>query len=59
MKVLHRPHQWMYDASSMSRRLEEAGFGEIFERAFRDGLCPDLDEIETREDSFFVEAVKV
>jgi len=63
MRLLHRPHAWMYDEASLSAILRQVGFVEVQARAFREGICPDLERIEHRLDecfegsSFFVEGV--
>ena len=56
LTVIHRPHGWMYDADSMSQRLRDVGFVDVVERGFREGECPDVERIETRPKSFFLEA---
>lgn len=61
--LLHRPHQWMYDADSMKALLTDVGFRRVRERAYREGVCPDLATLETRDgalegSSFYVEAFK-
>jgi predicted SAM-dependent methyltransferase len=49
-------HQWLYDAESLSSLLSEGGFSDVQERHFREGLMPDLDVLERRERSLFMEA---
>lgn len=56
MTFYHRPHQWMYDYESMAEVLESIGFCEVRRHEFGKGDCPDLDLVETRPDSLFVEA---
>lgn len=51
-------HHWHYNATSLIRLLEGAGFARAHRCAFRDGKCPDLEQLETRPDSLIVEAVK-
>jgi predicted SAM-dependent methyltransferase len=52
-------HRYMYDFSSLSEALARAGFSEIEEQRFREGLTPDLDWLDNRpEDSLHVEAQK-
>lgn len=58
LRILHRPHQWMYDSRSLGSRLREVGFPNTREHAYREGSCPDLEVIETRPDSFFLEATR-
>ena len=57
-RLFAAPHQWLYDAESLGRLLEEGGFVEISSRAFRDSELPEIDELETesRAESLFVEA---
>ncbi len=49
-------HRWMYDESSISLACRRAGFEAVEPFGFREGRCPDLDNVETRQDSLFVEA---
>jgi predicted SAM-dependent methyltransferase len=51
-------HHWHYNEFSLRKSLEDAGFQKIMREAFRRGRCPDLDRIERREESLFVEAVR-
>jgi predicted SAM-dependent methyltransferase len=51
-------HQWLYDNASLSALLNGAGFAEINECQFRQGAFPDLQQIESRADSLFVQATK-
>jgi SAM-dependent methyltransferase len=51
-------HRWHYNERSLRALLESCGFAEPVRRAFREGLAPDLERIETREWSLFMEAVK-
>lgn len=51
-------HQWLYDAESLSFLVKEGGFGEVELPGFREGRVPELDTVETRERSLFLEAVK-
>lgn len=53
----HR-HLWMYDSSSLTRILKDIGFKDIGLKSFRVGSVPDLDKLETREESLFIEASK-
>lgn len=50
-------HQWLYDLDSLSHLLLEGGFSECSPRDFREGDTPDLDQLEHRPDSVFVEAL--
>jgi predicted SAM-dependent methyltransferase len=49
-------HQWLYDVESLSALLAEAGFTEIRRMEFRCGEFPDLERIEARPDSLFIQA---
>ena len=52
-------HHWHYNARSLIRMLEEAGFSEAYSCAYREGRCPDLELLDNRPDeSLFVEAIK-
>lgn len=51
-------HRWQPTAALVSSMLADAGFGHLEAMKYRDGTCPDLDVIETRPDSFFLEAFK-
>lgn len=51
-------HRWQYNAGSLEALLRRVGFQEIERREFREGLCPDVDQIEIRRWSLFVEAVR-
>jgi predicted SAM-dependent methyltransferase len=51
-------HQWLYDLESLSHLLLEGGFSECVRRDFRKGEMPDLERLEHRRDSVFVEAVR-
>lgn len=51
-------HHFMYNFSSMSTLLKQAGFTQVFRREYRQGICPDLEKIDNRPSSLFVEAIK-
>jgi len=51
-------HQWQYNALSLERLLERVGFRQIEVCDYQVGRCPDLETIEFRQGSLFVEAVK-
>jgi SAM-dependent methyltransferase len=53
-----RPHLWMYDVESFSHLLKGLGFNDVTRWEFRRGECPDLELLENRPESFFVEAKK-
>ena len=51
-------HWWHYNAASLGARLTGAGFAAVRRCGFREGRCPDLERIETREWSLFMEATR-
>jgi SAM-dependent methyltransferase len=51
-------HRWQYNAVSLRALLERVGFREIERCSYREGRCPDLEVIETRPWSLFMEGVK-
>ncbi len=51
-------HRWQYNASSLAELLRRAGFRQVERREYREGRCPDVEQIESRRWSLFMEAVK-
>lgn len=51
-------HHWQYNATSLEAMLQRVGFREIRRREYRVGLCPQLERIETRRWSLFMEALR-
>ena len=51
-------HRWQYNAVSLKALMERVGFSEVQRCGYREGRCPDLDEIEVRQWSLFMEGVK-
>jgi len=51
-------HHFMYNFDSLRALLLSAGFAEVHRREYRQGLCPDLELLDNRPDSLFVEAIK-
>ncbi len=49
-------HLYLYDDRTLPAMCREAGFSTAEVVGFRQGRCPDLDTIETRDGSLFVEA---
>ena len=47
-----------YNAVSLKALMERVGFHEVERCEYREGRCPDLDQIETRQWSLFMEGVK-
>lgn len=54
----HARHWWHYNARSLGARMRAAGFAEVAECDYQQGRCPDLELIEYRRWSLFMEAVK-
>ncbi|MBI2428137.1 MAG: methyltransferase domain-containing protein [Ignavibacteriales bacterium] len=50
--------KWSYNATSLSALLEQAGFRHIVRRTFKTGDCPDVERIDHRPDSLFMEGTK-
>jgi len=50
------PHQWLYDAESLTRLLLEAGFEDVRARGYLESELPDIESLEIRRESLFVEA---
>jgi ubiquinone/menaquinone biosynthesis C-methylase UbiE len=48
-------HRWQPTAGMVMKILNDAGFQDVRRCSFREGNLPDVDKIETREESFFVE----
>lgn len=53
----HR-HWWNYNETSMRALLERAGFATIDRRGYREGACPDVERVDTRPGSLFMEGVR-
>jgi len=51
-------HYWYYNQVSMIRILRELGFSTAYQCSYRQGHCVDLDIIDNRPESLFVEARK-
>lgn len=51
-------HRWQYNARSLRALLERVGFREIEQCGFQQGRCPDLEQIEHRRWSLFMEGMK-
>jgi SAM-dependent methyltransferase len=51
-------HRWMYNPSSLKALLERVGFQDVQRCEYRQGRCPDVEQIETRRWSLFMEGVK-
>ena len=53
----HR-HWWLYNERSLRDLLERTGFSDVQRRAYREGRCPDVERIDSRPESLFMEAVR-
>lgn len=51
-------HHFMYNFSSLSELLQAAGFSRIERQTHKAGLCPDVEMLDNRPESLFVEAIK-
>lgn len=51
-------HRWQPAPVLVESMLTEAGFQTMERADFRNGRCPDLERIETRPESFFIEAIR-
>lgn len=58
MRLLHRPHQWMYDRASLALQLDHVGFRDVRPASFREGRILDVEQLDNRPKSFFLEAEK-
>jgi hypothetical protein len=53
----HR-HWWLYNERSLGELLARAGFAEVRRCAYREGRCPDVERIDSRPESLFMEGVR-
>ena len=51
-------HHFMYNFDSLSQLLKEAGFPRVVRREHQQGDCPDVERLDNRPGSLFVEAFK-
>lgn len=51
-------HHWMYNEESLRALLTSVGFAEVERRDYRQGKCPDLEKLDNRPGSLFIEATK-
>jgi predicted SAM-dependent methyltransferase len=49
-------HHWHYNETLLRRILEESGFHDVRRCAYRAGRCPDVEAVDTRPESLFMEA---
>ena len=55
VRLLHRPHQWMYDEASLSHELGQVGFRNVRPASYRQGRIRDVEQLDIRPESFFLE----
>lgn len=55
-RLVTAPHQWLYDEESLTKLLHEAGFSDVARATYREGLLPDLEQIEQRNEGLMIEA---
>jgi SAM-dependent methyltransferase len=53
----HR-HWWLYNERSLGELLALTGFAEVQRCAYRQGRCPDVERIDSRPESLFMEGVR-
>jgi SAM-dependent methyltransferase len=51
-------HHWHYNFTNLRSRLLKVGFSTVTRCEFKTGTCPDLETIDSRPESLFVEAFK-
>ena len=51
-------HHFMYNFESLKTLLKSAGFSQVIRQDYQKGLCPDLEKLDNRPGSLFVEAIK-
>lgn len=51
-------HHWMYNETSLRALLLGVGFSRVVRASYRQGACPDLEILDNRPESLFVEAFK-
>ena len=51
-------HHWHYNEISLERILREIGFRKVHRCQFREGRCADVQTIDNRPESLFIEAAK-
>lgn len=54
----HQAHHFAYNEMLLSRLLKSAGFATVYRCQFRQGQCPDVDRLDNRPRSLFMEARK-
>ncbi len=51
-------HHWHYNEVSLTRLLKQVGFQEVYRCEYKKGFCADVEMIDNRPDSLFIEARK-
>ncbi|MBK1678904.1 class I SAM-dependent methyltransferase [Rhodocyclus tenuis] len=51
-------HHFMYNFESMRSLLQSLGFSSVTRQEYQQGICPDLEKLDNRPASLFVEAIK-
>jgi SAM-dependent methyltransferase len=51
-------HWWHYNERSLGDRLRKAGFQQVYRCQYRQGRCPDVETIDNRPGSLFLEAIR-
>jgi SAM-dependent methyltransferase len=53
----HHRHWWLYNERSLAELLTRTGFADVRRCAYREGRCPDVERIDSRPWSLFMEGV--
>jgi SAM-dependent methyltransferase len=53
----HR-HWWLYNERSLGSLLRECGFTDVRRESFRTGRCPDVERLDSRPESLFMEGMR-
>ena len=51
-------HHWMYNEISLGELLRRVGFSEVYRCQYRKGRRPNVEVIDNRPDSLFMEGIK-
>lgn len=51
-------HHWLYNGNSLITLLYQVGFREAYRCNYREGSCPDVEILDNRPESLFVEGLK-
>lgn len=58
LRFFYDHHKWLYDEKSMISILEAVGFINIKRREYKKGEVPDIEYLDNRPESLFIEATK-